>query len=431
MAEKKLKADTLNDVAEKKPKKKAEEPVKEAAPAPEQTEEVTETSEEAVAETPEAEVVEEAVAEAPKKPGRKPKNKIEDMTPSEQVRIRSQRGTYSVEKATKEEKSELYTSEKIFREAGDEAVETPEEIRRREWLEIISSAPGPASNRKILKGKIISITEIESASKDEPDYVPEFMAKVEYGQSKFIINIPSYALYYYNYPKLNAAMALDIQRNMQHRIGAEIDFTVKYAREKDGYVIGDRLEALSMRGCRNYLSQNGLKPQIIEGMIVQSRIMAISRTHVIVDAAGADITIPLEEISWLYVADAREFNGVSAEPRLDVGGYVNVKILSIDTEKVRISNSQSYTLIKATGSIRQCTPNPKLKYFKEFNKGDIYAGTVTGVTESGIYVNLSNRMDCLCKFAPTGRRNPILGEQVVVRINSKDEEKMFIYGSLR
>ncbi|MBP3280306.1 MAG: S1 RNA-binding domain-containing protein, partial [Butyrivibrio sp.] len=72
-----------------------------------------------------------------------------------------------------------------------------------------------------------------------------------------------------------------------------------------------------------------------------------------------------------------------------------------------------------------------LKYFAEFNPGDLYAGTITGINESGVYVNLDNKMDCLCKHPSSGRRMPIMGEQVIVKINSKDEEKKFIYGSIK
>ena len=65
-----------------------------------------------------------------------------------------------------------------------------------------------------------------------------------------------------------------------------------------------------MRGVRNYTSINGRKPNIIPGMIVQAKIIAVARAYITVDAAGAEIRIPIEEISWLYMADAREFDGI-------------------------------------------------------------------------------------------------------------------------
>lgn len=368
--------------------------------------------------------------EAPVKrgPGRPKKRKIDMMPEADAIRLHAQRNTHSVQRASKEAKKELYSSEHVFVEEGEEAfVETDATHRREEWIELVASA----NEHRILKGTIVSITEIPSAKdEDDPDYIPDYMAKVRFKTGQFTVNIPSYVLYHYHYERMNKAMAADIQKNMMRRLGAEIDFVVRYVDEKSGTVIGDRLSALSMRGVRNYTSINGRKPNIIPGMIVQSKIIAVAREYITVDACGAEIRIPIDEISWLYMADAREFDGIKTAECYKVGGRVNVKILSAEAERVKVANSY-YTLIKAEGSIKQAKSNPRLKYFAEFNPGDLYAGTITGINESGVYVNLDNKMDCLCKHPSSGRRMPIMGEQVIVKINSKDEEKKFIYGSIK
>lgn len=361
-------------------------------------------------------------------PGRPKKRKIDMMPEADAIRLHVQRNTHSVQKASDLAKKEIYSSEHVFVEDGDEAfVETDSTHRKEEWLELVASA----NEHRILKGTITSITEISSTKdQDDPDYIPDFMAKVRFKTGQFNVNIPSYVLYHYHYERMNRAMAMDIQKNMMRRLGAEIDFVVRYVDEKTGTVYGDRLSALSMRGVRNYTSINGRKPNIIPGMIVQAKIIAVAREYITVDAAGAEIRIPIEEISWLYMADAREFDGIKTSECYRVGNRVNVKILSAEPKKVKVFNSY-YTLIEATGSIKQAKANPRLKYFAEFNPGDFYAGVITGITEAGVFVNLDNKMDCVCKHPTSGRRMPIMGEQVVVRINSKDEEKKFIYGSLK
>ena len=364
-----------------------------------------------------------------RKPGRPPKKRKIDMMPeADAIRLHVQRNTYAVQKASDLAKKDIYSSEHVFVEDGDEAlVETDATHRKEEWLELVASA----KEDKILKGTITSISEIPSAKdSDDPDYVPDFMAKVRFRTGQFTVNIPSYVLYYYHYERMNRAMAMDIQKNMMRRLGAEIEFVVRYADETTGIVYGDRLSALGMRGVRNYTSINGRRPNIEVGELVQARIIAIARDYITVDAAGAEIRIPIEEISWLYMADARDFDGIRTSECYKVGSRVNVKILSIDTMKVKVANS-SYTLVKATGSIKQAKANPRLKYFDEFNPGDLYAGVITGITESGVFVNLDNKMDCVCKHPSSGRRMPIMGESVIVKINSKDEEKKFIFGSLK
>ena len=356
----------------------------------------------------------------------KKKKKLEDMTPMEQIELHVQRNTYSVQVAKEQDKKSLYASQHVFVEDGDDfEVETESIQRKQEYMELVASS----KDHRILKGVITSVTEVDSNNKEDVDYIPNFMAKVRFGTGQFNVNIPSFVLYYYNYKNMNRAMAMDIQKNMMRRIGAEIEFVCQFVDEKTGVAYGDRLMALSMRGVRNYTSINGLRPRITPGELVQAKIIAVAREYITVDAAGAEMRIPLEEISHLYVSDAREFDGIKTPECYKVGNKVVVKILTVDTQKVS-TGKESYTLIMATASIKQAKPNPRLKYFDEFKPGDIYAGVITGITETGVYVVLDNKMDCLCKF-PTSGNMPILGDNVIVRINSKDEEKKFIYGTLR
>lgn len=385
---------------------------------------------EAVKEVP-SEKEEEA---APKRrPGRP--RKIDQMSQKDAIILHTQRNTHAVQKADSDSRREIYSSEHVFVEDGDEAlVETDSTQRRKEWLELVASAQennviDVLKGTRILKGIITSVTEVPTQmDKDDPSYIPDFMARVKFETGQFDVKIPAQVLYYYHYENYNKAMAEDVRKNLTRRLGAEIDFVCRFADEKTGVVYGDRLAALSMRGVRNYTSINGRRPNIVPGELVQAKIVAISREYITVDAAGAEIRIPLEEISWLYMSDAREFDGIKTAECYKVGSRVNVKILTAEVQKVRVGNS-NYTLIKATASIKQAKANPKLKYFDEFTERDIYAGNITGITESGVYVNIDNRMDCLCKF-PSHGRMPIMGEQCIVRITKKDEEKKFIYGVL-
>lgn len=433
MAKLNLKADSVEELSKginpaKEVKREADKTAKKEEPQTESVEDPkTEESKEPVSEV--------KVAEAPKKKRGRPR-KIDMMSVKDATALHAQRNTYAIEKADKETKKEIYASEHVFVEEGEEAfLETESTIRREEWLELVASANenheiDALKGTRILKGVITSISEIESnLDEDDPDYVPDYKARVRFKSGQFQVEIPSYVLYYYDYKHLNKAMASDIQKNMMRRLGAEVEFVVRHASEETGKVIGDRLAALSMRGVRNYTSINGRKPRIEVGDLVQAKIIAIAREYITVDAAGAEIRIPLEEISWLYMSDAREFDGIKTSEKYQIGCRVNVKILSVEVNKVRIGHS-NYTLINATASIKQAKANPRLRYFDEFKPGDLYAGNITGVTETGVYVNLDNKMDCVCKFPSTGRM-PIMGEPVIVRINSKDEEKKFIYGSLK
>lgn len=363
---------------------------------------------------------------APKRTRRK-KNPEEGLSEAEKMEMRVARRVHGAQKASKEKIEEIYNHDKIFVEDGDEAIpETDATQRKAEWMELVASS----KDHRILTGTIISIAEVETKmDKDDPSYIPEYKAKIRFKTGQFNVSIPSFVLYQYEYDNMSREAALNVYNNMMNRLGAEVKFVVKYANEATGDVIGDRLMALSMRGVKNYTPQYDRPPVIVPGMIVQAKIAAMARNSVIVDAAGAEIRVPLEELSWLYQSDARDFDGIRTKECYRVGKNVNVKILTAEPVKVRV-RQQNYTLIKATGSIKQTQANPRLKYYDEFNIGDVYAGTITGITESGVYVNLADRMDCLCKFPKTGHRIPILGENTVVKVTSKDDEQRFIYGKL-
>lgn len=442
-----LKADSVEELVnginppkeKKKPKAVVTEETPASASTPEQIQESPATPEAAVAkvqaQAEEVKPQEETKKEAPKRRGR-PRKKLEDMTPEEEIKLHTQRNTYSVQIADKETKKELYTSDNIFAEDGNPYVSTAEAKRHEEWIDLISSAQenneiDALKGTKILKGRITGVHEIETPDEmdDDPNYAPRYMAKVLFKSGKWQIYIPSYVLYRYDYNNYNKATAEEVERNIFNRLGAEVSFVVRHANEKEGVVLADRLGALSMRAVRHYTIQGDRKrPDIYPGKLVKAKIVATSTKYITVDAAGAEIRIPLEEISWLYVSDAREFDGEKTEENYQIGETVIVKILSVDIEKVRIYNS-SYTLVNATASIKQVTPNPKVTWFKTFSINELCSGKVTGFDDKSgnAYVNIDNHMDCKCKL---GELHPAIGDTVKLRITQKDDEKLFLYGKL-
>ena len=422
----------VDEIAEKK----VEEPESEVEVAEAPKEEVEKISEKVAAEIKadtDNSDNEDSVPAEEEKPKRGRKKKIDEMTPAEQIKLHVQRNTYSVQIADKESKKEIYSSEHVFVEDGEEEfIETDSTIRKEEWKELVASA----DVERPLKGVISSVTEVDTnKDKESPDYYPEYMVKVRFKTGCFNVLIPSFTLYSYDYTRMNKTMAEEVFKNLKRRIGSEIDFVVRFADEKTGTVYADRLGALSMRGVRNYLpSKSGRRPNIVPGELVQAKIIAIARNYIMVDAAGAEIRIPLEEISWLYIDDARSFDGIRTPENYKIGGRVNVKILTVEAKKVVVHNS-AYTLIEATASIKQAKANPRIRYYDEFRKNDVYSGVVTGFKDDGavkgVYVILDNKIDCLCRYPQNENiRIPIKGDNVIVQINNKDDEKKLLFGRI-
>ena len=231
MAKLNLKADSVEELS--KGFNPAKEVKKEAVDTAVKEEAQTESVKEQEENDEPVNEVREIEEQAPKKKRGRPR-KIDQMSAKEAITLHTQRNTHAIQKADKESKQEIYSSEHVFVEEGEEAyLETESTVRKEEWLELVASAQenneiDALKGTRILKGVMTSITEIPSGlSEDDPDYVPDYMAKVRFKTGQFQVSIPSFVLYYYDYKNLNKAMAADIQKNMMRRLGAEIDFVVR------------------------------------------------------------------------------------------------------------------------------------------------------------------------------------------------------------
>ena len=326
-----------------------------------------------------------------------------------EIRKNASRAGSRVEKMSKAKKKEVYSSEHVITEFGEETLQTESMEKKKEYSELVASQ----KSKKILKGRI---TGFHYANEDDP--TSTILAEIDYGKGLHNILIPSYLLFDYELDEKHATKEANrtIAQLVQRRINAPIDFVVQTI-DKNGVAYADRLLALSLKGVNNYVGK-GLNPaRITSGLLVESTVVMVSRTFVIVDALGAEIKIPQNELSYHHIGDARE--------EFHVGDKVNVRILSACEYKVSKYNS-NYTLIDAKASIKAATPDKRKEYFDNFRVGGRYAAKVTYV-EDNIYVNLANKMDAMVAFPKFGD-NPVRGDERIVEVTGKDPDKLFIYG---
>ncbi len=340
----------------------------------------------------------------------------EDISASEnedvnkEVALKSSRFAFELAKATKKDKKNMYRSEHVITEFGDEDIVTESTQLKEDYLELVASA----KSQKILEGKITGFRYAGETRKST------ILADIEFGTGLFSVLIPSYLLYDYEMSKyVEPDKIIAIENNILRRIGSRVKFIVRHVDEKAKTAYADRLEAQSILGIGNYVknTRDG-RPRIFEGLIVKSQIILTTQKGITVDALGADITIKREELSHSYVGDARaEFK---------VGDYVNVKIGKVSEVTVE-KNGTNYRLVKATGSVKDATPNRKEALFHQFKVDSIQSAEVTYIEESGVFCRLKGGVDCLCALPRFGE-NPRRGQQRLVRITGVDEEKLFIYG---
>lgn len=258
-------------------------------------------------------------------------------------------------------------------------------------------------------GKILSgtIQGVERAS----EYNSTSFAVIYHGAFKVII------------PALEAINPPDDYRGMDHddvhhylltkRLGAEVDYIVKGIDEKSGIAIASRLEAMKAKRKHYYfaLDRNG-NNLLYEGVCAEARVVSVIRAGVFADIFGAEVYIPLRELSYQRVMDASGY--------FQPGQRILVKLLGVE----RIDKEN----VKVTASVKQASENPYEKALKRYTVGNRYVGTVSMVDVNGVFVSLDGGIDCLCSYPKRGR--PPRGARVTVRILGINRETNRIWGAI-
>lgn len=319
-----------------------------------------------------------------------------------------------VEKMSKAQKKEMYASEHVITESGTTEIETVSTQKKAEYVELVASQ----KSKRILSG---ILTGCHYANPD--DKASTILAEISYGNGFFPIVIPSYLLFDYETSDKNETHEQKLEQNKQieqiinRRLMARIKFVVRTI-DKQNTVWADRLMAMDIEGSINYRSKTAAKPRITPGLLVKGTIVFTSKRSVIVEALGAEVMIPYEELSYRHVGNARE--------EFHVGDDQIVRILSVSPYKVKKQGSNEYTLINATGSIKSIAPDRTQEYYDSIREGGVYACEVTWV-EDDVFVLVAGKMDALVAFPKTGKV-PERGETRIMRVTGKDDSKKRIFG---
>ncbi|WP_394237450.1 30S ribosomal protein S1 [Niallia oryzisoli] len=142
--------------------------------------------------------------------------------------------------------------------------------------------------------------------------------------------------------------------------------------------------------------------KIDEGYNIYCVIREVEPGHVVGDIGGIDVHIPVFELTYGWVEDLRD--------RYEPGEVIEVQVMKIDKEKQEVKVSA-----------KPLMENPFLECIERYKKNGEYVGTVSGVEEYGIFVNLEEGVDSLARHLKF--QNVQKGDQVLVRILSLDAEK--------
>ena len=197
------------------------------------------------------------------------------------------------------------------------------------------------------------------------------------------------------------------------RLGAEFDYIIKGIDPKAKIAVASRLDAMKAKR-RMYYSDidSGAGRRLREGAIAEARVVSVIRTGIFVDLFGAEIFIPLKELSYQRIMDAKLY--------YQTGQRVLVKVLSI--------NIIDKNTVEVEASVKQTTENPSAQALRKYTVGSKYVGTVSLVDTTGVFVALDGGIDCLCAYPKRGR--PPRGARVTVMILGINKEANRIWGAI-
>ena len=200
---------------------------------------------------------------------------------------------------------------------------------------------------------------------------------------------------------------------MQKRLGSEIDYVVKGIDSNTGLAVGSRKEAMATKRRHYYLNttREGTY-RIYEGLVCEARVSSVIPEGIFAELFGIDVFIPLRELSYVRIPDAMGY--------FEPGDRILVKITRLDR-----SDPNN---IRVSASVKQVAASPTEKALEKVEVGGHYAGTVTMIDPTGIYVQLDMGAECKCKF-PLRARPPV-DARVIVLIDGVSMQSRQVWGKI-
>ena len=239
--------------------------------------------------------------------------------------------------------------------------------------------------------------------------------------------MPRAVIYHGDYKViLMASMVVDLPRDLrdrtpnemylymlQKRLGSEIDYVVKGIDQNTGMAVASRKEAMATKRRHYYLNltREGTF-RVYEGLVCETRVISVIPDGIFVELFGIDVYIPLRELSHTRIPDAMGY--------FEPGDRILVKITKLDRSDPKD--------IYVAASVKQVATNPTEKALEKIDVGGNYAGTVTMIDETGIFVQLDMGAECKCKF-PLRARPPI-DARVIVAIDGVSMETKSVWGKI-
>lgn len=258
--------------------------------------------------------------------------------------------------------------------------------------------------RRILTGMLVGVERNDVAK----DY-----AVTDYNGYRIIIPLKEM---FFDFPNNTSGEeyrinSIKYQKLLNSMLGAKIDFIVKGIDSKSKSVVASRSEAMYKKRQTFYMEtdKNGMF-RIYEDRIVQARVIAVAEKAIRVEIFGVDCAIPVKDLSWDWIGDARE--------RFSIGDEILVRIKEVKRDSIKdlfVSADARSVTDNRTANLELCKIQGK------------YAGRVTDTHKGVVYIRLNNGVNAIAHSC-LDRRMPGKKDDVSFAVTSLDKDKGIALG---
>lgn len=156
------------------------------------------------------------------------------------------------------------------------------------------------------------------------------------------------------------------------------------------------------------------------GEVLKGTVKNITNYGAFIDIGGIDGLLHITDMAWKRVGHPSEI--------INVGDKIDVKVLAIDKSKERISLG-----------IKQLQENPWEKTVKSIIPGSTIRGTISNITDYGMFVTIAKGVDGLVHISEVSSNGRVdnlhhmfnVGQDINVKVLGIDNDKRRISLSLK
>ncbi len=204
--------------------------------------------------------------------------------------------------------------------------------------------------------------------------------------------------------------------NAEEFIGQEMDVKVTRVDQRRGKIVFSRRAVLNEEKEKKLAE---IWSNIHVDDIVEGKVMRFTDYGAFVDIGGIDGLLHISEISWGKLKHPQEV--------LSIGDIINVKVLSMNEEKGKISLG-----------LKQTKPEPWSVIDENYAVGEVVKGKVVQIKEYGAFVELEPGLDGLVHISEIAHKRVTdineeleVGQEVEAQILEIDKEKKRISLSIK